>query len=346
MIEQQVGFVLAAVAVVVVGSLVARRFAVPVPVVLVLAGLGYAMLPGPNVELDPDVVLVVVIPPLLYAAAIEASLIDIRGAGRPVASLSVGLVLATAFVVGGLLARDGAGAAVRGRAGAGGGGGAAGPGGRARGGPPGRAAAAAAHPGRGRGAAQRRDRADDVPGRGGRGDRPGFSMVRASGQFALAALGGVATGLAVAWLARQLYRRLDDPLLETAMSLATPFAAYLLADRVHASRVLRGRRRRAVDQPLLADGHLGGHPAAAAQRLAAGRAAAGGSGVPAHRAAGAGRARRAGRHRPDPHGAGLRAHPGRGAAGAAGLALPDGAPAPGCARADHRAASAAGSWSR
>ncbi len=66
----------------------------------------------------------------------------------------------------------------------------------------------------------------------------GFSMVRASGQFALAALGGIATGLAVAWLARQLYRRLDDPLLETAMSLATPFAAYLLADRVHASGVL------------------------------------------------------------------------------------------------------------
>ena len=59
----------------------------------------------------------------------------------------------------------------------------------------------------------------------------GFSMLHASGQFALAALGGVAIGLAVAWLARQLYRRLDDPLLETAMSLATPFAAYLAAAR-------------------------------------------------------------------------------------------------------------------
>jgi hypothetical protein len=61
-----VGFVLAAAdpatLSVVVGSLVARRLAVPVPVVLVLAGLGYALLPGPNVELDPDVVLVVVIP--------------------------------------------------------------------------------------------------------------------------------------------------------------------------------------------------------------------------------------------------------------------------------------------
>jgi CPA1 family monovalent cation:H+ antiporter len=66
----------------------------------------------------------------------------------------------------------------------------------------------------------------------------GFSLLHASGQFALAALGGVVTGLAVAWLARQLYRRLDDPLLETAMSLATPFGAYLLAAQIGASGVL------------------------------------------------------------------------------------------------------------
>ena len=103
MIEQQVGFVLAAVAVVVAGSLLARRFSVPVPVVLVFAGLGYALLPGRNVELDPDVVFFVVIPPLLYAAAIDASLVDIRANRRPIASLSVGLVLATAFAVGGVL---------------------------------------------------------------------------------------------------------------------------------------------------------------------------------------------------------------------------------------------------
>ena len=104
MIQHQVGFVLAAFAVVVLGSLVARRLAVPVPVVLVLAGLAYALLPGRNVELEPDVVLTVVIPPLLYAAAIEASLVDIRANLRPVASLAIGLVLATAFAVGAVLA--------------------------------------------------------------------------------------------------------------------------------------------------------------------------------------------------------------------------------------------------
>ena len=238
MIEQQVGFVLAAVAVVVAGSLLARRFNVPVPVVLVLAGLGYALLPGRNVELDPDVVFFVVIPPLLYAAAIEASLVDIRANRRPIASLSVGLVLATAFAVGGVLEAVvpvvpiavalALGAAVA---------------------PPDPIAALAVA----RRAGLPPRLLTLVEGEGLLNDATaltmyqvavaaatgaGFSLLHASGQFALAALGGVVTGLAVAWLARQLYRRLDDPLLETAMSLATPFGAYLLAAQIGASGVL------------------------------------------------------------------------------------------------------------
>lgn len=232
------GFVLAAVAVVVAGSLLARRFNVPVPVVLVLAGLGYALLPGRNVELDPDVVFFVVIPPLLYAAAIEASLVDIRANRRPIASLSVGLVLATAFAVGGVLEAVvpvvpiavalALGAAVA---------------------PPDPIAALAVA----RRAGLPPRLLTLVEGEGLLNDATaltmyqvavaaatgaGFSLLHASGQFALAALGGVVTGLAVAWLARQLYRRLDDPLLETAMSLATPFGAYLLAAQIGASGVL------------------------------------------------------------------------------------------------------------
>ena len=232
------GFVLAAVAVVVAGSLLARRFNVPVPVVLVLAGLGYALLPGRNVELDPDVVFFVVIPPLLYAAAIDASLVDIRANRRPIASLSVGLVLATAFAVGGVLEAVvpvvpiavalALGAAVA---------------------PPDPIAALAVA----RRAGLPPRLLTLVEGEGLLNDATaltmyqvavaaatgaGFSLLHASGQFALAALGGVVTGLAVAWLARQLYRRLDDPLLETAMSLATPFGAYLLAAQIGASGVL------------------------------------------------------------------------------------------------------------
>jgi CPA1 family monovalent cation:H+ antiporter len=237
-IEHQVGFVLAAVAVVVLGSLVARRLRAPVPVVLVLAGLAYAMLPGRNVQLDPELVLVAVIPPLLYSAAIEASLVDIRANLRPIASLSVGLVLATAFAVGGVLqlvvpglpfaAALALGAAVA---------------------PPDPVAALAVA----RRAGLPPRLLTLVEGEGLLNDATaltmyqvavaaatgaGFSMLHASGRFALAALGGVAVGLAIAWIARQLYRRLDDPLLETVMSLATPFAAYLAAERVHASGVL------------------------------------------------------------------------------------------------------------
>jgi Na+/H+ antiporter len=237
-IEQQVGFVLAAVAVVVLGSLAARRLNVPVPVVLVLAGLGYALLPGRNVELDPDVVLAVVIPPLLYAAAIEASLIDIRANRRPVASLSVGLVLATAFAVGAVLNAVVPGLSFAAALALG-------------------AAVAPPDPVAALGVARRAGLPPRlltlVEGEGLLNDATaltayqvavaaatgaGFSMLHASGQFALAALGGIAVGLAVAWLARQLYRRLDDSLLETAMSLATPFGAYLAAEQVHASGVL------------------------------------------------------------------------------------------------------------
>jgi monovalent cation/hydrogen antiporter len=237
-VEHQVGFALAAIGVVVAGSLLARRLSIPVPVVLVLAGLAYALLPGRNVELDPELVLAVVIPPLLYSAAIEASLIDIRANLRPIASLSVGLVLATAFAVGGVLqwlipglpfaAALALGAAVA---------------------PPDPIASL----GVARRAGLPPRLVTVVEGEGLLNDATaltayqvavaaaagaGFSLLHAGGEFALAALGGIAVGLAVAWVARQLYRRLDDSLLETAMSLATPFAAYLLAERVHASGVL------------------------------------------------------------------------------------------------------------
>jgi monovalent cation/hydrogen antiporter len=237
-IEHQVAFVLAAAGVVVLGSLVARRLSVPVPVVLVLAGLAYAVLPGRNVGLDPDLVLAVIIPPLLYSAAIEASLIDIRANLRPVASLSVGLVLATAFAVGGVLEMVVPGLPFAAALALG-------------------AAVAPPDPVAALGVARRAGLPPRlltlVEGEGLLNDATaltayqvavaaatgaGFSMLHASGQFALAALGGVAVGLVIAWLARQLYRRLDDSLLETVMSLATPFAAYLVAEQVHASGVL------------------------------------------------------------------------------------------------------------
>ena len=92
-------FVVAAVAVVITVELFAERTGLPAAAILTLVGVVYALLPGPNVELDPEIVLAFILPPLLYSAALHASLTAIRTNLRAVISLSVGLVLATALLV-------------------------------------------------------------------------------------------------------------------------------------------------------------------------------------------------------------------------------------------------------
>jgi monovalent cation/hydrogen antiporter len=69
-----------------------------------LSGLLYAILPGPKLPLDPQVVLILVLPPLLYSTARRSSLLGIRANLRPIVSLSVLLVLLTALAVGALVA--------------------------------------------------------------------------------------------------------------------------------------------------------------------------------------------------------------------------------------------------
>src|SRR4051794_1640989 len=92
--------VLAGVAVIVAVRWVADRTGLPAAALLTLLGIGYALLPGPNLTLAPDLVLPVVLPPLLYSAALDSSLTAIRRNLRTVVSLSVLLVLATAVVIG------------------------------------------------------------------------------------------------------------------------------------------------------------------------------------------------------------------------------------------------------
>jgi CPA1 family monovalent cation:H+ antiporter len=65
-----------------------------------------------------------------------------------------------------------------------------------------------------------------------------FSFSQASVRFVLVALGGTGIGLAVGWLAAHLQRRLDDPPVQITISLLTPFAAYIPAERLHVSGVL------------------------------------------------------------------------------------------------------------
>ena len=73
---------------------------IPAPIVLVVGGLAIAFIPGlPSVELDPDTIFLVFLPPLVYAAGWRSSPLELRTVMRPLALLSVGLVFVTAAVV-------------------------------------------------------------------------------------------------------------------------------------------------------------------------------------------------------------------------------------------------------
>ncbi|MFI7302173.1 Na+/H+ antiporter [Micromonospora aurantiaca] len=231
-------FVLAAVAVVIAVRWVASRTGLPAAALLPLIGIAYALLPGPNVGLDPDLVLMVVLPPLLYSAALDSSLLDIRRNLRIVVSLSVVLVLLTGLLVGvgfhlfvagaTLAAGIAVGAAVA---------------------PPDPVAALAV----GRRVNLPPKMVTIIQGEGLLNDATAltmlsvavaaavggtFSFPAAIGQFVLAAAGGIAVGVVVA-RAKRLVRPLTaDPLLSNAISLATPFVAYLLGEALHVSGVL------------------------------------------------------------------------------------------------------------
>ena len=96
----ELAFILAAVAVISLVEVLAEKARLPAAALLTIAGLCYAFLPGPNLALNPEFILTFIIPPLLYSAALNSSLLAIRRNLRPVISLSVVLVLLTALVVG------------------------------------------------------------------------------------------------------------------------------------------------------------------------------------------------------------------------------------------------------
>jgi len=81
-------------------SVIAQLVRVPYPILMVVGGLALGLIPGaPEVTLDPEIVLVVFLPPLLYVGAFFASLRDVRRDARTITLLAVGLVGATAVAV-------------------------------------------------------------------------------------------------------------------------------------------------------------------------------------------------------------------------------------------------------
>lgn len=237
-VETALVLLIAAVGVFVVVNWISSRTGLPSAALLTLVGIGYALLPGPNVSLAPEVVMTCILPPLLYNAALESSLVGIRRNLRTVISLSVVLVLLTALLVGvpfGLFV-DGATIAVGITLGA---------------------AVAPTDPVAALAVARKvglpLNIVTLIEGEGLLNDATAlttlsvaiaaasgaeFSAPSAIREFALAAVGGVVVGVVIAFCRRLLRRWTHDVLTANAISLATPFLAYVLAEKVAASGVL------------------------------------------------------------------------------------------------------------
>src|SRR5438093_896918 len=81
-------------------AIVAARLKIPAAIPLVLAGVGLALIPGlPQIELAPELVLLLVLPPIVYISAVNMSWLEFRFNLRPIALLSVGCVLFTTVAV-------------------------------------------------------------------------------------------------------------------------------------------------------------------------------------------------------------------------------------------------------
>ena len=75
---------------------VARKIDIPYPILLVLGGLALSFVPGlPRVELEPELIFVLVLPPILQSAAFFTPIRDFRAQIRPILSLAFGLVILT-----------------------------------------------------------------------------------------------------------------------------------------------------------------------------------------------------------------------------------------------------------
>lgn len=216
----------------------AARTQLPAAIPLVLGGLLLGFVPGlPRIELPPDLVLVAILPPLLYSAAFFTGLRDLRANLRPISQLAIGLTAATtvgvacvahqyadlgwaaAFTLGAIVSPTDALAATE-------------------------VARRVGAPRRVVSIVEGESLVNDgialvlykaavtatVAGT--------FSFWSASGRLVVNVVGGIAVGLAVAWVVRQVRRRVDDTPTEVAIALLSGYLAYLPAAALGVSGVL------------------------------------------------------------------------------------------------------------
>ncbi|MFN8190238.1 MAG: Na+/H+ antiporter [Nocardioidaceae bacterium] len=235
----EIALVLVTLAVVILaGTAVAERIGFPAPLLLVVVGVAASYVPGtPEIRLGPEIVLVGLLPPLLYATAVQTSLVDFRANQRSILLLSVGLVVFTTLGVGvvvhailpsvGWPAAFALGAVVA---------------------PPDAVAATAVARRIGlprrivtilEGESLLNDGTALVALRTSvAATAGGVSMVHIGLDFLVAAGGGVVVGFVVFLVVAWVRKHVTDPLLDTAISLVVPFAAYVAAEHVEASGVL------------------------------------------------------------------------------------------------------------
>jgi len=235
---RSVGTVLALVVLATLVATFARRWRIPAPSLLVVAGLAVALLPGtPEIEISPEIIGLVVLPPLLYASAEELSWRELRAVWKPVGVLSIGLVLASAaavawvasqvaplswqmaIVLGAVLAStDPVAVTALGRR--------------------------LALPPKVQVLVQAESLFNDATSLvlfrvavSIAAATAAASWGSAGGEFLLLAGGGTVIGAAVAGVVALIRRRTEDPVLETVIALVTPYAAYVLAEAAHTSGV-------------------------------------------------------------------------------------------------------------
>ncbi|MFC5503601.1 cation:proton antiporter [Lysinimonas soli] len=243
------------VVVVVAAAAFSKRLGIAAPLLLVVIGIGYSYIPGvPQIHVDPHVILAGVLPPLLYGAAVNVPLVDFRRNFGSITGLSVLLVLVSALVTGFvlfvILERLDLGAAI--------------------------ALGAVISPtdvvaataiGKRLGLPPRL--LSILEGEGlvndatalvllksavaaiGLTASSGFSPWGSVGSFAYSVVVALVVGIVVGFVTVLIRRRLNDPVLDTAISFAVPFIAFLPAEELKASGVI------AVVAAGLYSGHYG-----------------------------------------------------------------------------------------
>jgi CPA1 family monovalent cation:H+ antiporter len=217
----------------------ARHFGFPYPIALVIGGALLGLIPKlPQFPFDPQLLLVIVLPPVLYQAALLTSWSDFKANIRPIGLLAIGLVIATtlavgvalklfmpdvpwalAFVLGAIVS------------------------------PPDAVAATSILS---RLNIPRRI-VTILEGESLVNDASGlviyklaiaavltgtFSLPQASWQFAVVSAGGIGIGILLAFVFIAIHRRLGDPFIEVMMALTVPYATYIVAEAAHVSGVL------------------------------------------------------------------------------------------------------------